>query len=105
AVGRLAARVAQEVRNPLTCIKLLTEAALRPADPQPLNEEDLRVILGEVVRLERTVQRFLSFAHLPPEPADADVLEKVSAPQVAAADVNVNGSPGPRPLSGGGRSR
>jgi signal transduction histidine kinase len=66
AIGQLAASVAHEVRNPLTGIKLLTEAALRSSNPQPLNEEDLRVIHGEVERLERTVQHFLGFARLPP---------------------------------------
>jgi signal transduction histidine kinase len=66
AVGQLAASVAHEVRNPLTGIKMLVEAALRPRHAQPLNDEDLRVIHGEVVRLEGTVQNFLNFARLPP---------------------------------------
>lgn len=66
AVGRLAASVAHEVRNPLTAIKMLIGAAVR--GPRPgLNQEDLEVMHGEVVRLERTVQNLLDFAR-PTEP-------------------------------------
>lgn len=62
AVGHLAAGVAHEVRNPLTGIKLLVGAALRPADPTPLTREDLEMIRGEIERLERTAQGLLDFA-------------------------------------------
>ncbi len=65
AVGQLAASVAHEVRNPLTAIKMLVGAALRPRHAQPLTESDLRVIYEEVGRLEHTVQTLLDFARPP----------------------------------------
>jgi signal transduction histidine kinase len=67
AVGQLAASVAHEVRNPLTGVKMLVEAALRPQHRHALTSDDLEVIHGEVVRLEQTVQSFLDFAR-PPTP-------------------------------------
>jgi signal transduction histidine kinase len=65
AVGQLAASVAHEIRNPLTSVKLLVEAASRDRGRKPLTQDDLAVIHGEVVRLEQTVQSFLDFARLP----------------------------------------
>jgi signal transduction histidine kinase len=64
-MGQLAAGVAHEVRNPLTGIKLLVEAALRSRNPRPLGTEDVRMIHREVARLEQTVQGFLDFARMP----------------------------------------
>ena len=79
ALGQLGASVAHEVRNPLTGIKMLVEAALRPRNPTPLNAEDLRVIHREVARLEQTVQGFLDFARLPaPRPGRCDLREAVA---------------------------
>ena len=63
--GQLAAAVAHEIRNPVTGIKLLAEAALRDASPRPFDLEDTRFVLREANRLEQTVQHFLDFARLP----------------------------------------
>jgi signal transduction histidine kinase len=65
AVGQLAASVAHEVRNPLTSIKMLVEAALRDHKPRPFTQDNLRIVHGEVLRLEQTVQGFLDFARPP----------------------------------------
>jgi len=67
AVGQLAASVAHEVRNPLTGVKLLVDAALLPNKPRPLSMGDLQVIRDEVTRVEKTVTEFLDFAR-PPVP-------------------------------------
>jgi signal transduction histidine kinase len=79
AVGQLAASVAHEVRNPLTGVKMLVEVALRTPNPKPLTPDDLQVIHGEIVRLERTVQSLLDFARPPtPQRRECDLREVVS---------------------------
>lgn len=84
AVGQLAAGVAHEVRNPLTGIKFLVEAALRPSSPTALTAEDLRLIRQEIVRMERTVQDLLDYARTPPPDRRAHDLRELL---VDAADV------------------
>jgi signal transduction histidine kinase len=63
AVGQLAAAVAHEVRNPLTGVKLLLQAAVRATNPTPLSSQRLHLLLNEVGRIERTVQGLVDFAH------------------------------------------
>ncbi len=67
AVGQLAASVAHEIRNPLTSVKMLVDAVRRTQNRKPLTPEDLRVIHGELERVEQTVQGLLDFAR-PPAP-------------------------------------
>lgn len=79
AVGHLAAGVAHEVRNPLTGIKFLVEAALRPSRPTPLTPEDLQLIRQEIVRIERTIQELLDYARTPlPDRRPHDVRDLVA---------------------------
>ena len=79
AVGQLAASVAHEVRNPLTSVKMLVEAAHRGRNPRPLTGEDLEVIYREIVRLEGTVQNLLDFARPPaPQRAACDLRDIVT---------------------------
>lgn len=66
AVGQLATGVAHEVRNPLTGVKLLLQAAVRMQNPTPLTVDRLHLLLQEVARIERTVQGLMDFAVTPP---------------------------------------
>jgi signal transduction histidine kinase len=88
AIGRLAAAVAHEIRNPLNFINLSIDHLRERLGPEePARREDFQRILGnvkaEISRLNRLVVDFLSFGtpmRLDPRPcAVADVLRDVAA--------------------------
>ena len=65
-VGRLAASVAHELRNPLTSVKLLLQNALRRGQTELLNQDKLELILDEVSRMESTIEGLLDFSRVRP---------------------------------------
>ena len=66
-LARLAAGVAHELRNPLTAISLLVQSGLRKDSAASFDLQDLRVVSGELQRMERTLNVFIDFAR-PPRP-------------------------------------
>ena len=65
AVGELAAGVAHELRNPLTSVKLLLQHAAKRGGELHLGGEQGALILGEIRRMESTIQSLLDFSRTP----------------------------------------
>lgn len=61
ALGQMAATVAHEIKNPLSAIKSIVQV-MSEESRGDREEEDLRLIVGEVDRLNRTVTQLLSFS-------------------------------------------
>lgn len=79
-MGRMAASIAHEIRNPLMAIKLLIQTAgERPGGPH-LRPRDFQVLEEEIARLEQIVAGFLDFARPPrPHPQAVDVVAAAAA--------------------------
>jgi two-component system sensor histidine kinase HydH len=65
ALGQLAAGLAHELRNPLTAMKTIVDAARRQPQRDSIDSRDLAVFDEEIQRLNRSLQSFLDYARPP----------------------------------------
>ncbi|MDF1553845.1 MAG: ATP-binding protein [Deferrisomatales bacterium] len=72
AVGRLAAGLAHEIRNPLASLSGSVEVLRESAEPDPESSALFQIVLRETQRLNRLVTNFLHYAR--PESADRQIL-------------------------------
>jgi signal transduction histidine kinase len=79
-VGKLAACVAHEIRNPLTAMKMWLFSLRKSVGTEPETDRKFALISEEVSRLEAVVQNFLEFTrppHLNPQPLQmGELVEK-----------------------------
>ena len=64
-VGKLAASVAHEIRNPLTSLKMRLFSLRQTFGGDPLHSDDFQVVSDEIGRLERIIRNFLEFSRPP----------------------------------------
>ncbi|MFH1570018.1 MAG: ATP-binding protein, partial [Gemmatimonadota bacterium] len=65
-VGKLAASVAHEIRNPLTSLRMRLFWLQQQVGDDPRYEDEFRVVSEELARLESVIRNFLEFSR-PPE--------------------------------------
>lgn len=64
-MGKLAASIAHEIRNPLTSMRMWLFSIRKAVHHDPELERKLDVVSGEIIRLESVVRNFLEFARPP----------------------------------------
>jgi two-component system sensor histidine kinase HydH len=85
-LGRLAAGVAHEVRNPLSSLKGFAQLFRSKFQPGSQEERHADIMIEEVERLDRVVEELLDFArpvHPERRPSDANVIVRESVSLVA----------------------
>jgi hypothetical protein len=74
AIGNMAAHVAHEIRNPLVTIGGFARSILRGTEPASLCGQHARIIVDEVVRLEKILANVMNFTKpAPPHRTDVSV--------------------------------
>ena len=63
-IGRLAAAIAHEIRNPLSAIKMNIQIVSRNLKLREFDKRRLEIATGEIKRLERIVEDVLNFPDL-----------------------------------------
>ncbi|HET9146690.1 MAG TPA: ATP-binding protein [Acetobacteraceae bacterium] len=100
ALGRMAAGLAHEIRNPLGAIRLRAEGALEADDRR--RQAALGTVLAEVARLESLTSKLLSFAASPAPRAEPCAVDEIIAQAIeplrdlaAARSVAIIAGPAP----------
>jgi len=76
-LGEQAARVAQEVRNPLASISAFARRVHRDLSPDDPHRDHLEIVVREAERLERVVGEQLQYATVPPPRLKLENLNRV----------------------------
>lgn len=83
AMGRLAAGLGHEIRNPLTAMKMIVQSSLRSGTT--LEARDLSILDEEIRRLETLMEEFLDFAR--PRPLKTAIVDLRNSVEGAVAAV------------------
>ena len=82
-LGEMTARIAHEIKNPLSSIKTIVQVMQEDPELQPRYATDLALIRGEIDRLTSSVVQLLNFARPIPDEQEAvdlrDIVEAVLA--------------------------
>jgi signal transduction histidine kinase len=70
-LGKVAATIAHEIKNPLSSIKTLVQLMGEDREVERQYGRDLTYVVGEIDRLNRSVQQLLSFSRPAPQPEGA----------------------------------